>query len=483
MRTARRAVPRRAIVALALTGCIAAGVAAQATSSLPPAPYVPSIGTEPQGWLLAPPSKLLINPSLVPDVKKAPFHANQQWRAVLLNANRYALNTWWDQHMATKDTYTKPETILTGEEVRAFTSEAYGLAVSLATGAYDPNSVGFDRQTAIERTVMLVGLVARNHRVNTTNGGGWGGEWQGSYWASMIAQAGWLLATDLPATDGLLIGRMLESEANSVTARHIHYYRDRAGNILTPKDTGAEELAWDGMALFTAVELLPFNPKRGYWAEQAYVRMLASYARPSDVTSQAVVSGLEPDVFLQGSNAEPSGLVVNHGRLNPDYTACVGLNLAAASLAPLIGDGVPDAARFNAGSTYSALVHWHFSNGQTVYQPNSGVINYPQGSSWGSQRQIMFAVLDAQMRSLGFGKKSNAADFEQRHLTEVVKMQARSGTGQTYQVGDLDRYPLREEMVSANAGLAYLTDWVASKGIVHWDPSGASAKATQRVHL
>ena len=485
MRVARRGVSRRVVAAVAVTICILGGVAAQAAIPPAPHPYVPEIGASPEGWLLAPPSKVLINlplPGKVVGTKGA--HSNAVWREVLLNANRYALTTWWDKYMRNKEVVTAPEVLLNGEEVRRFTSEAYSLAVSLATGAYDAKATGLDRPTAIQRTALLVGLVARNHKINTTNGTGWGGSWQGSYWASMVAQAAWLLGADLPASDSLLVGRMLEYEATVTTWRPVHYYRDRSGTVLTPGDSGGEELAWDGMGLFTAVELLPFNTKRAYWAEQAYLRMVAAYSRPSDVFRDVTVSGMNLSVWLRGSNAEPSGFIVNHGRLNPDYTACVGLSLAAASLAPLLGDAVPNAARFNAGVTYASLSQYRFPrSGETVYRPGTGAINYPDGSSWGNLRPIAFASLDAQMRALGFGATAHAADWESRHVDDVLKMQQRGTSGQSYQEGDNDRYPLREEMVAANAGLAYLTDWVAAKNLVRWDDSPASAKTVQRLHL
>lgn len=478
------------LIGLTLTVGVITATGAGATQGAPKLPSVKDLrhflGTNPEGWLLAPPSKLLSTAELtLPTANStssvpASTAVTQQWKVVLNNANKYALGAWWDENFAhVVRNFQYPDGLLKSEDPRKFASEAYGLAVSLATGAYDPKITYVDRGEAYQRTVELVTFLATNHRANRFDGGGWGGAWQSSYWAAMTAQAAWLLGAELPVPVSLAVGRMLESEANSTLLRPIHYYRDRSGTVLTKGDTGAEEVAWDGYGLFTAVELLPFNPNRAKWASSAYRRMAAAYARPSDVTSTTVVSGMDLSLWLDGSNAEQSGLVVNHGRLNPDYTAQVTLNLASSSLTPLLGDAIPDAARFNAGRSYSALENYRFDNGQTIYQPGSMIINYPNGSSWGNRRPILFATLDAQMRALGFGMHSSpsAADYEKLHLKYVILMQQRSTTGQSYLPGDDDRYPLREELVAAYTGLAWLTDWVAARHLVSWTPAGFATKA------
>lgn len=492
-RVSRPAAHRVLASALGLT--LIAGVSVAATSDAKRPPSVSDIrkfiGSSPEGWLLAPPSKVLnttgvgaLGVGLKDQSSEASYSsvppslrpAKEQWRRILNNANKYALGGWWDEHMVEANQHADAR--LQGEDPRRFASQAYGLAVSISTGAYDPEITNVDRLTAISRTVQMIDFVVRNHKANRWDGGGWGGEWQSSYWSAMTAQAAWLLGNVVLPPDQLLIGRMLEAEANFTMYRPLHYYRDRSGKILTKGDSGAEELAWDGYGLFTAVELLPFNPKRAYWAAAAYRRMAAAYARPSDVNKTTVISGMDLSLWLNGSNIEENGLVVNHGRLNPDYTAQVELNLASASLAPLLGDKIPDAARYNAGLVYSSLSQVRFPNGETIYQPNNMKINYPNGSSWGERRPIIFAALDAQMRALNFGTnlKPSPADWEKQHLSYVTRMQERSWTGETYQEGDDDSYPLREEMVSAYAGLAWLTDYVAGKRLVAWSPASSASK-------
>lgn len=401
-------------------------------------------------------------------------------RRILRNANRYALTVWWEQWGGDVERLANAPTTLKSDDVRRYSSVAYELAVSLATGAYSESVTGVPRDVAERRTRLLVEVLAGAHRANlgVTLDSGWGGGWQTGLWASQAAQAAWLLGETLPAADALMVARMLAFEADATLNRPIHYLRDRHGATLTPGDTGAEELAWDGMLLETAVELLPSHPRRAVWASGAYRRMVGSYARPQDVSSTRVVNGLPLASWLDGSNAETNALVVNHYRLHPDYAACVGFDLAAVTITSLVGDGVPDTAMSEASGVYRALSSVPF-RGATIYVRGSSDIRYPWGTDWGTDRQIVFGALDAQVSALGLdrGLSTPARVWAQRHLGAVAAMQSRSATGQTYQPGDDNRYPQREEQIGTMAALSYLTDWVVANRLVKRDTHAPSSKA------
>src|SRR5690606_2180898 len=79
-------------------------------------------------------------------------------REILLNANRYALTTWYRdiKHFDRQDRgYLELDGI--GEHnIRAIGSEAFALAVSLRTGIYDPEHTGVSSQEALRIAVSLV---------------------------------------------------------------------------------------------------------------------------------------------------------------------------------------------------------------------------------------------------------------------------------------------------------------------------------------
>lgn len=428
--------------------------------------------------------ELTLAPQLVPG-RSLPVPADLDSRlaaGVLGRTNRYALGTWWARWMTDLEPYWSAQRTLAGEDVRRFASVSYSLAVSLYTGSYDATLTGVPAATATDRAVQIVQFLVRTHRANSPKG--WGRSWQSSFWAGIGGHAGWLLGDALPQADALLLARMLADEADDVASRAPKYYRDRTGKILHAGDSGAEEVAWEALELFVATELLPLHSHRERWATEAYRRMVAAYARPADVTSSQVVNGTAVRSWLGGSNAEPSGFVVNHKLLHPDYTACVSENLVAATVAPLVGDGVPEAARFNASVVYGALQKVRFAAppfrapGGTSYVRGSAKIYYPQGTLWGTDRYILYSTLDAQAGVLGLdaGLPVPARNWERLHIDAVRRMQARSRTGQTYVEGDSDRYALREEQAALYAGWAYLTRWVALNKLVRWTNDPPSTK-------
>ncbi|TSC71741.1 MAG: hypothetical protein G01um101438_943 [Parcubacteria group bacterium Gr01-1014_38] len=385
-------------------------------------------------------------------------------RAILVNANRYALTTWWKQRgwSRQRDAYLS----LGGTDeahIRPPASEAFALAISLKTGAYDPRKTGVPVAVAKERTLRLVRSLAYRHRANTP--GGWGDNWQTALWASSAGAAGWLLWDELSPTDQRFVQRMVEHEAHRFRKYRPPYYRTRAGSIRFPGDSKAEENAWNGRILQLATAMMPKHPRKEIWQEAMIALMLSAFARPADTERTDELHGRPLAEWLNGSNAESNGSVVNQGRTHPDYFTNVTDNVHAALLYTLAGLPIPEAAFFNADVVYAALVNQPFPGG-TIYRPGSGEIRYPEGTRWGEKRRMHFALFDVQARAFGFDRKARrrGAYWEPLHTQTVLSMQQRSKDGRTYLTAAEDTYPGREEWVADLAAQAYLTRWLANQG-------------------
>lgn len=412
-------------------------------------------------------------------------------RGALNSSNKYTLTVWWDKYMDGVEPYRvaydrATTNTINSEEVRRYTSAAYGLAAALATGAYDPAATGVDAVTATRKVVELVNYVTSLHTSNIAGSVGWGRGVQSGMWASQIALAGWLIGPALPAPTQFFLGRMLAAEADHVAASKIHYFRDRNGKILTPGNSGAEELAWDGVALWTAVELLPHHERRTYWTRAAYTRFVGAYARPSDVRSMTVVNGRTTSSWLGGSNAEQSGMVVNHYRINPDYTTDI--SLWGAPVSGLVDDGVPASMLVGIDWTYRALTSYRFPSppyrapGGTVYKPGSTTVYYPSGADWGKHREVVYGSLDVQTAALSptGSVRAVARKWAVAHLRVVRKQQSRFRTGQIYGSQTEDRYRAREEHASMLLGNAYLTWWLEANDRLEVDHSHSASKVALR---
>lgn len=415
-------------------------------------------------------------------------HTSVLLRDALRTAAKYYLNTWWTERMAGVEPYGSwterlaAKGTLDAEEVRRFSSVALALAAPLASGAYDPGVAGTDVATAKRRVAELVGLAARTHRANVARQVGWGGSWQSALWASQAALAGWLVGDALPAPDRVLMARMLAYEADAVLARPMHYLRDRGGKVLTPGDSGAEELSWDALGVLTAVELLPHHPRRALWMETAVRRFVAAYSLPADLHSDRVVNGRPLSKWLNGSNLEKSGWVVNHHRLNPDYT--VGFNVHAPLVAGLAGSRYPAAILHNQALLYRNISQTPFASppyrapGGTVYVRGTPRLYFPTGADWGTGRQFVFGVLDTEVAALRLdrGLRTPARTWATLHLREVRRLQNRFATGQMFGAQTEDRYFAREEHAGALLAYGHLTDLLARAGRLRVDHRDPSAK-------
>lgn len=383
---------------------------------------------------------------------------------ILNNANKYALTTWWQKrgYATQKDLYLN---FFGNEEnnIRPAADEAFSLAVSIKTKAYDSKITGISESAAKQQLKKLVSSLAFRHK--TTSKGGWGNSWQSALWASRVGQAGWLIWEDLSPLERKHVQDMVIYEANRFNTYPPPYYRAANGKINYPGDTKAEENSWNSTILQLATAMMPEHPNREIWRTKMLQLMISSFARPLDLKSNEEIDGKKLSKWLGGSNLLNDGTLINRGRLHPDYMTAVSLNVQASLVYSLAQLPAPKAALFNADVIYKALSDGTFFNSH-IYQNGSAKINYPRGSTWGKARRMNFATLDIEANVLGFDHlaKKKGDYWANLHATAVRQMQQRSKDGRTYLLKSEDTYPGREEWVAQLAAEAYLTKWLQAQG-------------------
>jgi len=389
-------------------------------------------------------------------------------KGVLLNANKYALTTWWTKQGFLKQTGTYLNFFGTSERnIRPAADEAFALAVSLKTGAYDAGRTGVSKQIAENRAKKIITSLAHTHLSNSGKGG-WGNAWQSALWSSKAGFAGWLMWDTLSEQDRKEIKTMVIYEANRFNGYNPPYYCSENGKINYPGDTKAEENAWNATILQVALSMMPNHPNKQVWQDRMTELMLSAFARPDDLKSKKKYLGQPLSEWLKGSNIENNGTLINQGRLHPDYMTTVSLNIHSVLTFSLAKKTIPSAALFNASRIYQALVDGEFY-GTKIYQQNSGKVSYPNGNGWGSMRRMNFALLDMEAAVLKFdsmvNKKGNY--WAELHLKVVSDMQARSKDGRTYINMSEDKYAGREQWVADLAAQAYLLKWLEKQKALH----------------
>src|ERR1019366_4497434 len=363
--------------------------------------------------------------------------------------------------------------------------EAYGMAVSVQTGAYNAVLAGVSASSALNRTLKMTRSLGYCHLVNQA--GGWGNDWQTAHWAWLAGTAGWMLWTNLPATDQELVRRMVEYEANRFTNSAVPYYLSRAGVINYSGDSKSEENAWNGELLHLAACMMPAHSNAPLWWNKAIELTVSTYARPSDVTRTNLYHGRTLASWLNGSNANEDGTVINHSIVHPDYTAAGLSQMQPAYHYLLAGRSVPLAGFFNLDVAYHAMVDLIFVAGTTPYpvggsilapggfiyvrdasgQP-TGDLYFPQGNDWGTMRREDVALMDAVVHAFSLdGLVSIPGDrWEAQHDQVVLGMQARYTDGHTYGATSENTYVLREEALCYFFARNLHTKWLAHQGPV-----------------
>ena len=417
----------------------------------------------------------------------APSDPNaQRVTAILRNACKYAITTWWTNKYVAQDAAYYLDLGGTDEtHIRSPAMEAYGLAVALQTGIYDPALTSVSVSDARKRTLKLVRSLGYRHLVNQA--GGWGNDWQTALWSGLAGTAGWMLWTDLTSTDQKYVRRMVEYEANRFTNYAVPYYMNRSGTIVYPGDTKCEENGWNSSVMHLALCMMPVHPHAASWWSKALELSLSAHARPSDSNRTNVYHGRTLAAWLNGSNANEDSTVLNHSIVHPDYMVAGMCEFQPALTYLLAGRPVPQAGFFNLDQTYRALVDLNFVVGAAPYPTgltnrspggfmyardalNQATTNiyYPNGNDWGTMRRMHFATMDATVHAFELdGLASIPGDvWEAQHDKAVLDMQARFTDGRTYGASTEDTYSLREEWVCCYCAKCFLTKWLVGQGQV-----------------
>jgi hypothetical protein len=400
-------------------------------------------------------------------------------RSILLNANKFALMSWYDER-GFADQDGQPYLDLGGTTehfVRPVGSMAQALATSLSAGAYDEEVVGFPQQEAQDTAIRLATSVAYRHFANEP--GGWGNAWQSALWASSAGFAGWMLWDELSAADQILVERMVVHEADRFLDYEVPYYRDADGELVYPGDTKAEENAWNAFHLTLAAAMMPDHPNWAVWQDKAIELMISSYSREADLDNDTELHGKPVSEWLNGSNIYDDGTLVNHSIIHPDYQASITNSTSAPLVYSLAGERTPVSALFNADIVYQAMVDLEFESppfdppGGTIYMRDqdghpTADAYYPEGTSWGTSRQMHFVLVDTQADQFGFdtGVSIAAADWAHVHASRAFEMQERHDDGRTYGPDDDDPFQSREEWVARQAARAYQTHWLVHQDAV-----------------
>jgi F5/8 type C domain/NPCBM-associated, NEW3 domain of alpha-galactosidase len=392
--------------------------------------------------------------------------ASTRLRAILLNSNRYALTTWWES----KGYSQQPGPYLELGALAGPAYESFALSVSLATGAYDPAEVGVPRGEAEDRTLALVRSLAIGHRTHGADGW-WGGGWQDALWAANAGYAGWLLWDRLSPVDRENVRRMVEAEANRLQDEEVPYFRDESGAVIRPGNTAAEENAWNSMLLQLATAMMPRHPNRHRWMDRNLELMISAFSRPDDVGDRRKLNGKRLSVWLNGSNIESNGVVMNHNRVHPDYATTIDFNLMAAAAYTLAGERTPAAAFHNADHVYDAMVDVEFPSppfaapGGTIYVEGSPQVYYPQGTDWSPSRIMIYGNLDAMARAFDFDDRAStkAPYWETLHAGAALAQQERHPDGKMYAPGEFNS---EENDGAAVPARGYLASWLTGRRLV-----------------
>lgn len=409
--------------------------------------------------------------------------------AILTNATRYAVTTWWNtakNYDAQTGTYLDFGGIAE-YDIRPPASEAYALATALATGQYDAAATGVTEAAARTIAAKLVRSLAYRHRATTT--GGWGDAWQSAYWAALAGTAGWMLWDDLTASDRELVRKMVQHEANRFIGWTVPYLRNRSGTLLRScGDTAAEESAWNARLLYLAPTMMPQHSRRSGWTYKANELSIGAFASPSDLSSTTDVRGRPLTDWLEGTNVDDDGSLLNHGHYQPDYMSTISEQISGGLVRALGGAAVPSNVLRGSERNYDAMVDKQWwpapavacPGGRafvaptaanptgTIYIDGSPDIYYPHGPESGSLRQAAFATLDTMMRQFGRdGLVAQKADYwEDLHADIVLRSQQRPlaggapSDGSTYRSSSEFSYTGREEWVAARAAEAWSTKWL-----------------------
>lgn len=355
--------------------------------------------------------------------------------------------------------------------IRPVSHMAFALAVALRFNVYDENVTGVAADKARDMAVRLVSSLAYRHKATLGEREGWGNQWQSAWWAQQAAFAAWLLWDELDEAAQTAVGAMTAYEADRFMNYDIPYYKDRTGKVVYEGDSKSEENAWNSDLLVLAALMFPQHPHAAVWHRRAVELQLSAYASPSDLTSRKRINGIRLRDFLNGSNMEEDGTIINHGIVHVDYMVAFMQNAINAIPYVLAGKKVPRASLFNGDRIYDALNNRSF-DGHTMYVRDADgnathTVFFPEGNDWGTRKQANYWLMDviAHCFQLDKGMHPTAADWMQAREQEMKRMQQRHTDG-TYYEGKEDLFPSREEFLLAEIAYGYLFLWADENHLV-----------------
>ncbi|WHY77194.1 DNRLRE domain-containing protein [Neobacillus sp. WH10] len=394
-------------------------------------------------------------------------------KKTLLNANKYALNAWYKdkKHLDTQEDQEyynlyKAAGSSVNEYIYRFPAgQAFGLAVSLKTGAYDESYTGVSEEDAKNYVIKLSTSVAYAHKSNGGNYKSWGDDWQAAHWAYYAGYAAWLFWDDLNEEQRKLIQNMITHEADRFINKNPDYWKLTNGKELYPGDSKIEEDGWNSELLNLASHMLPQHEHADAWYYRMIEYQLAAFATPEMNESDEIIHGRKAKDWVYGYNVNSDGTVINHNLIHPVYNAsATGVNSSIVN--SLVGEKLPLAAKYNLEHLYSGLTEATFTSppydapGGTMYVKDSSELYYPQGSDWGKGIYDTFANIDISAYVYGYGK--DAKKWAKLHANKVLEQQGRYEDGHTYEPNE-NSYLGREEAISTRMGSAYMTLWLNEK--------------------
>lgn len=317
--------------------------------------------------------------------------------------------------------------------IRRGANAAQAVSLMLTTSPWDESN-NISREMALSYVKWQVRSIACQHSSITRYG--WGNLWQSALWAAVTGQAAWMIWDDLTPQEKGYVASMVASEADFVSARGPRYWKNRAGEELTPGNSRADEVAWDLLAPALAIAMMPQDSRVPTWRASLASHAIAAFARPADLTSGQVVNGINVSEALGGTNANDDGTVVNHDKLNPDYIQNVENLWWAVSILRSAGQSVPAALFFNSNTVYGAFSQRNFEvppfldPGGFIYKED-GSIYYPAGVDWGSRRPATYVGVDA-FAALYADAGLGGEKWLALHAANVRQMQARWTDGHLY---------------------------------------------------
>ena len=390
-------------------------------------------------------------------------------KATVLDGLRYAMTNDYTKRLRgqwSQPYYDAVSTHRTQEEaIRRSGNTALAAAIMITTAEWDNyKNMSKARMTAYAR--WQIRSLACQHAANTP--GGWGLNWQSALWSTTIGQAAWLLWPKLAPQERAYVANMVAAEADAVAERGPKYYRNREGQELAPGNSKADEDSWDLTAPSLALAMMPRNHRAKTWRKATIEYGIASFARPSDLTNNQIVNGINISQALPGTNANEDGTIINHGIVNPDYIQNVMHLWWGASMLRVAKQAVPEAMFLNADIVYRALSVVKFDSppyaapGGTVYQPG-GQIYYPMGVKWGTRRPATFTGVDG-FAAVYAAPDTNAPANLAAHARDTRGMQQRFTDGRIYAAGNAEEsYALgKEEYALGQTALAWWAGAVPS---------------------